>query len=185
MSPNRGRSVMSRSAPTLAAGLLCLGLVGCALAAGSRPPTTYDLVATHSFAGTKRPAPYQLLVYEPTRRDRARYQPPHGAAAGRPGVLLQGHRLERSAAAPGPDAHDRDLPEFRRGQVGERHDRPIRARHRSARLPDRCVERQGFRRDRDLRQAGQHQHRQGGGDQGLQRARAGDDRLRRAMPSPR
>ena len=62
---NRGRSVMSRSAPALAAGLLCLGLFGCALA-GSRPPTTYDLVATHSFAGTKRPAPYQLLVYEPT-----------------------------------------------------------------------------------------------------------------------
>ena len=56
---------MSRSAPALAAGLFCLGLFGCALA-GSRPPTTYDLVATHSFAGTKRPAPYQLLVYEPT-----------------------------------------------------------------------------------------------------------------------
>jgi cholesterol transport system auxiliary component len=56
---------MSRSAPALAAGLLCLSLLGCALA-GSRPPTTYDLVATHSFAGTKKPAPYQLLVYEPT-----------------------------------------------------------------------------------------------------------------------
>jgi cholesterol transport system auxiliary component len=53
---------MSRSAPTLATGLLCLGLVGCALAAGSKPPTTYDLVATHSFAGTKK----QLAVYEPT-----------------------------------------------------------------------------------------------------------------------
>ncbi len=57
---------MTRSAPTLAAGLLCLGLMGCALAAGSRPPTTYDLVATHSFAGTKKPAPWQLVIYEPT-----------------------------------------------------------------------------------------------------------------------
>jgi cholesterol transport system auxiliary component len=56
---------MSRSAPTLAAGLLCLGLVGCALAA-TRPPTTYDLVAPRSFAGTARPAPWQLVVYEPT-----------------------------------------------------------------------------------------------------------------------
>jgi cholesterol transport system auxiliary component len=57
---------MSRFAPTLATGLLCLGLVGCALAAGSRPPTTYDLVAPRSFAGTKKPAPWQLMVYEPT-----------------------------------------------------------------------------------------------------------------------
>ena len=39
---------MSRSAPTLATGLLCLGLVGCALAAGSKPPSTYDLVAPRS-----------------------------------------------------------------------------------------------------------------------------------------
>ena len=57
---------MSQSAPTLATGLLCLGLVGCALAAGSKPPTTYDLVATHSFTGTKNPAPWQLVIYEPT-----------------------------------------------------------------------------------------------------------------------
>jgi cholesterol transport system auxiliary component len=57
---------MSRSAPTLATGLLCLGLVGCALAAGSRPPTTYDLVAPRSFSSTPRPAPWQLLVHEPT-----------------------------------------------------------------------------------------------------------------------
>ena len=56
---------MSRSAPALAAGVLCLGLVGCALAAGSRPPTTYDLVAPRSFAGTAKPAPWQLVVYEP------------------------------------------------------------------------------------------------------------------------
>jgi cholesterol transport system auxiliary component len=57
---------MSRSAPTLAAGLLCLGLVGCALVAGSRPPTTYDLVAPRSFSASPRPAPWQLLVYEPS-----------------------------------------------------------------------------------------------------------------------
>jgi cholesterol transport system auxiliary component len=56
---------MSRFAPTLAAGLLCLGLLGCALAAGSRPPTTYDLVAPRSFSAMPRPAPWQLLVYEP------------------------------------------------------------------------------------------------------------------------
>lgn len=57
---------MSRSAPTLATGLLCLGLVGCALAANSKPPITYDLVAPRSFSSTPRPAPYQLVVYEPT-----------------------------------------------------------------------------------------------------------------------
>ena len=56
---------MPRSAPALAAGLLCLGLVGCALAS-TRPPTTYDLVAPRSFAGTKKPAAWQLVVYEPT-----------------------------------------------------------------------------------------------------------------------
>ena len=57
---------MSRSAPALATGLLCLGLVGCALAANTKPPTTYDLVAPRSFSSTPRPAPYQLVVYEPT-----------------------------------------------------------------------------------------------------------------------
>jgi len=57
---------MLRSAPTLATGLLCLGLVGCALAAGGRPSTSYDLVAPRSFAATPRAAPFQLLVYEPT-----------------------------------------------------------------------------------------------------------------------
>jgi ABC-type uncharacterized transport system auxiliary subunit len=56
---------MSRSAPTLAAGVLCLGLVGCALA-GGRPPSTYDLVAPRSFAAAPRPAHWQLAVYEPT-----------------------------------------------------------------------------------------------------------------------
>jgi cholesterol transport system auxiliary component len=57
---------MSRSAPTLAAGLVCLALAGCALAAGSRPPTTFDLVAPRSFAAAPRPASWQLVVYEPT-----------------------------------------------------------------------------------------------------------------------
>ena len=57
---------MSRSAPTLATGLVCLGLVGCALAANTKPPTTYDLVAPRSFSSAPRPAPYQLVVYEPT-----------------------------------------------------------------------------------------------------------------------
>jgi cholesterol transport system auxiliary component len=57
---------MSRSAPTLAAGLVCLALAGCALAAGSRPPATFDLVAPRSFAATPRPASWQLVVYEPT-----------------------------------------------------------------------------------------------------------------------
>jgi cholesterol transport system auxiliary component len=55
---------MSRSAPTLATGLLCLSLLGCALA-GSRPPTTYDLVAPRSFAASAKPAQWQLLVQEP------------------------------------------------------------------------------------------------------------------------
>jgi cholesterol transport system auxiliary component len=57
---------MSRSAPTLAAGLLCLALGGCALAAGSRPPTTYDLVAPRSFVAAHKAASWQLVVYEPT-----------------------------------------------------------------------------------------------------------------------
>jgi cholesterol transport system auxiliary component len=56
---------MPRSAPTLATGVLCLGLLGCALA-GSKPPATYDLVAPRSFSAKPRPAPWQLVVYEPT-----------------------------------------------------------------------------------------------------------------------
>jgi cholesterol transport system auxiliary component len=40
--------------------------MGCALAANSKPPTTYDLVAPRSFAGAAKPAPWQLMVYEPT-----------------------------------------------------------------------------------------------------------------------
>jgi cholesterol transport system auxiliary component len=57
---------MSRSAPTLATGVLCLGLLGCALAGGGRPPATYDLVAPRSFSATPRAAPWQLMVQEPT-----------------------------------------------------------------------------------------------------------------------
>ncbi|MGH6735707.1 MAG: ABC-type transport auxiliary lipoprotein family protein [Methyloceanibacter sp.] len=58
---------MSRSAPILAAGLICLGLVGCALAGGGgRAPDTFDLVAPRSFAGSARAVPWQLVVYEPT-----------------------------------------------------------------------------------------------------------------------
>jgi cholesterol transport system auxiliary component len=57
---------MSRTAPALATGLLCLSLVGCALAGGSKAPATYDLVAPRSFAGIAKPAPYQLLIHEPT-----------------------------------------------------------------------------------------------------------------------
>ena len=56
---------MSPSAPTLAAGLLCLALAGCALAS-TRPPTTYDLVAPRSFAAAHKTASWQLVVYEPT-----------------------------------------------------------------------------------------------------------------------
>ena len=55
---------MSRSAPFIAAGLLSLGLAGCALG-GSAAPTTYDLVAPRSFAPAKG-AGYQLVVSEPT-----------------------------------------------------------------------------------------------------------------------
>jgi cholesterol transport system auxiliary component len=36
------------------------------LASGGKPPITYDLVAPRSFAGAAKPAPWQLLVYEPT-----------------------------------------------------------------------------------------------------------------------
>lgn len=57
---------MSRSAPALATGLICLSLLGCALAGGSRAPSTYDLVAPRSFAASAKPAPWQLMVYEPT-----------------------------------------------------------------------------------------------------------------------
>jgi cholesterol transport system auxiliary component len=56
---------MFRSTPALATGLLCLSLAGCALAGGNRAPTTYDLVAPRSFAGTAKPARFQLVVSEP------------------------------------------------------------------------------------------------------------------------
>ena len=57
---------MARSAPALATGLICLGLVGCALAGGSRAPTTYDLIAPRSFSAATRPVKWQLVVAEPT-----------------------------------------------------------------------------------------------------------------------
>jgi cholesterol transport system auxiliary component len=57
---------MARSAPALATGLICLGLVGCALAGGSRAPTTYDLIAPRSFSAATRPVKWQLVVSEPT-----------------------------------------------------------------------------------------------------------------------
>ncbi len=56
---------MSRSARALPAGLLCLGLVGCALA-GNHAPATYDLVAPRSFAASAKPARFQLVVTEPS-----------------------------------------------------------------------------------------------------------------------
>jgi cholesterol transport system auxiliary component len=58
---------MSRSAPALAVGVLCLGLSGCALAlGGGHAPTTYDLIAPRSFAAASKPAKWQLVVNEPT-----------------------------------------------------------------------------------------------------------------------
>ncbi|MGB6388699.1 MAG: ABC-type transport auxiliary lipoprotein family protein, partial [Methyloceanibacter sp.] len=58
---------MTRSAPIIALGLMCLGLAGCALAlGGSAAPTTYDLIAPRSFAATAKPARWQLVVNEPT-----------------------------------------------------------------------------------------------------------------------
>ena len=58
---------MSRSARAMATGVLCLGLVGCALAlGGNRAPTTYDLVAPRSFASAAKSARFQLVVSEPS-----------------------------------------------------------------------------------------------------------------------
>lgn len=58
---------MFRSAPALATGMICLGLAGCALAlGGNAAPTTYDLVASRSFAPAHKGAGYQLVVAEPT-----------------------------------------------------------------------------------------------------------------------
>jgi cholesterol transport system auxiliary component len=56
---------MSRSAPIIATGLVCLALGGCSLAGGAAP-TTYDLIAPRSFAAASKPARYQLVVNEPT-----------------------------------------------------------------------------------------------------------------------
>ena len=58
---------MSRSAPVFTTGLMCLGVAGCALAlGGNAAPTTYDLIAPHSFAAAAKHARYQLVVNEPT-----------------------------------------------------------------------------------------------------------------------
>ena len=48
-------------------GLICLGLAGCALAlGGDAAPTTYDLVASRSFAPAHKGTGWQLVVAEPT-----------------------------------------------------------------------------------------------------------------------
>jgi cholesterol transport system auxiliary component len=53
---------MFRPMAMIALGMLGLGLVGCA---GSPPPTTYDIVASRSFAASPKSAKYQLVVSEP------------------------------------------------------------------------------------------------------------------------
>jgi len=63
---------MSRSAPVLAVGLLCLGLVNCAQSGGGiAAGNTYDLVAPRSVAAASRTAPLQLQVYEPVAIEHA------------------------------------------------------------------------------------------------------------------
>ena len=56
---------MPRSAPLLAAGLVCLGLVGCARAAGRRPPRPTISLRRGPLPGASKKAPWQLAVYEP------------------------------------------------------------------------------------------------------------------------
>ena len=167
---------MLRSAPTLAAGLFCLGLVGCALPAaqGRRPPTISSRRAPSRRA--KQPAPWQLVVYEPTavhalETDRLMVRPSADQVSYYKGIAWS-DRLPRLVQA-------RIIETFQNSGAVKAVSASIgqyAARHRSPLLPDRCFERQGRRRDRDLRQADQREHRQGGGDQGLQRAGAGDDR---------
>jgi cholesterol transport system auxiliary component len=53
---------MFRPVVMFALGMLGLALVGCA---GSPPPTTYDIVASRSFAASPKSAKYQLVVSEP------------------------------------------------------------------------------------------------------------------------
>lgn len=57
---------MASSAPALA-GVVCLGLAGCALAlGGSKAPITYDIIAPRSFAASAHPGKAQIVVAEPT-----------------------------------------------------------------------------------------------------------------------
>lgn len=53
---------MFRPATTIAIGIACLAVGGCA---GSAPPMTYDIVAARSFAASPKSARYQLVVSEP------------------------------------------------------------------------------------------------------------------------
>ena len=53
---------MFRPAAIVTLGIVGLGLAGCA---GSPPPTTYDIVASRSFAASPKSAKYQLVVSEP------------------------------------------------------------------------------------------------------------------------
>jgi cholesterol transport system auxiliary component len=53
---------MFRLAAIVTLGIVGLGLAGCA---GSPPPTTYDIVASRSFAASPKSAKYQLVVSEP------------------------------------------------------------------------------------------------------------------------
>ena len=166
---------MSRSAPMLAAGLLCLGLLGCALA-GSRPPTTYDLVAPRSFAGAAKPAPWQLVVYEPTavhalETDRIMVRPSADQVSYYKGIawsdrlprLVQARMIETFQNSGAVKAVSASTGQYALATE-------LRAFQIDVSSGKRC------RRDRDLRQADQCELRQGGGHQGLQRPRAGDDR---------
>src|SRR5262245_6300645 len=53
---------MFRPMVIIALGIIGLGLDGCA---GSAPPTTYDIVASRSFAASPKSVKYQLVVSEP------------------------------------------------------------------------------------------------------------------------
>lgn len=58
---------MFQPAPALAAVLVSLGLAGCSLAAGGKAnSSTYDLIASRSFAAVPRAKGWQLVVVEPT-----------------------------------------------------------------------------------------------------------------------
>ena len=61
-----GASVMSRSAAALATGVLCLGLVGCALALGGSCPHDLRSRCAALLRRRRSKARFQLLVSEPT-----------------------------------------------------------------------------------------------------------------------